>query len=459
MNCPKCGEFTQNDFCNNCNIDVVEYALVDKMSFDAYNRGLTYARNNEIDKAISELTTAIKYNSENITALNLLGICYDRVGKIADASKYWIMSCLVIDENIAQLYLKKVEEKSAEREKLNDAIKSYNKALVYLKQNSEDMALIQLKKAIELSKNFTVAMNLTSLIYIKQGEQDKAISLLKKVLEIDKSNETALSYLDMLNYKPTKQIIPKHKEPVKETSNIKKPSFDTKPRNNDTGLINKSSVTGFGLGLLVMLIVAIFLIIPNVQSGFNLTSAEQEKSYKEQIEQQNILINSKDAEISNLKTENDTLKTENSAIKTEYTVLKVNLSLINAKEYYDNRDYQNAADEIYSIDTSALKPEQIDRYNELKTECYPLAAKSLYDSGVKKYDNRLYDEALALFEKSISFGGTDKSYYPSTLFYMGRCYEGLGNIEQAKVYYQKIIDEYPNKDTAYSARSRLNTIS
>lgn len=464
MNCPKCGAPTDANICKNCNTDILEYSIVDKMSCDAYNIGLDFARNNEITKAIVELTNSVQYNSTNITALNLLGICYDRIGRISDASKYWIRSCLVLDENIAQVYLKKVEENSSVRERLNDSIKNYNQAIIYLKQGNDDMAFINIKKAVEYNSNFVDAMNLLALVLIKRGENENAISILKNVIEIDKSNETALSYLDSLNYKISKKASKqsnKQVNKVKKDNNINiQTSKPISPKyTQNTSAINKRTITAFGLGVLLMLIVCVVLIIPNMRNNITDTVISTEKSYKEQIEQQNTLMSAKDTEINNLKSENEKLKTENETLTTNYNVLNVNSILLDAEESISNRDYQTAADQIMSINTADVKAEQIDRYNELKGKAYPEASKAYHQSGIKAYDAQNYDEALSDFQKSIDFGGTDKPYYPNTLFYTGRCYEGLGDIQQAKTYYQKVIDEFPNNDTVYSAKNRLNTIS
>lgn len=457
MNCPKCGIATDDNTCPNCKTDILQYALIDKMSFEAYNRGLSFAKEGDISNAIVELEKSVKYNSTNITALNLLGICYDRVGRIADASKYWIRSCLAFEDNVAQEYLKSVEDEITKREKLNESIKMYNQALVYLKQGSFDIASIQLKNAVDRNPNFVEAMDLLALVHIKQGNNDRAIQLLKKVLKIDAKNETATRYLSSLNYKNINKVSDKKSNSNKNVNVQYKNTVNTNSSN--TSYVNRQTLFAFGLGLLFMLLVHIFLVIPNIRNGYVNDTRDSEKTFKSQITQQDTMIDSKDQEITNLQSENARLQEEQAQLQSEYDSLNVYVSLSKAQDFLDAGDYLSSANAIYSINTASVAADQIDQYNSIKNKSYPNASKSLYDSGVTKYGQQKYQEALQDFNLSIQYGGTEKSYYPSTLFYLGRCYESLGDNDKAKVYYEKILNEYPNDDTSYSAKSRLNVIS
>lgn len=455
MNCPRCGILTDKNICPECKADVLQYALIDKMSFEAYNRGLVFAKENDISNAIVELKKAIKYNSTNITALNLLGLCYDKIGMVADASKYWIRSCIVLEDNVAQDYLKVVEDNAATRERLNESIKMYNQGLIYFKQDNLDISIIQLKNAVDKNENLVPALNLLALVYIRQGERDKAINLLKRVLKIDVRNDKALRYLDYLNYKPTT-----FKPTAKKQKEINEPiNYVRKNKKRNTSPLNRYSITSFVIGVLITTLLCYILVIPNVQSNYNNTKIEYEKGFKSQLSEQDTLISSKDTEISNLQANVDTLTKENETLKSDYNKLNVYVSLDNAEQFSSDGDYVSAAEEIYNINPTYVVADQIDRYNTIKNTAYPNASKKLYDSGISKYNSQKYQEALDDFELSTQYGGTDKNYYPSTLFYTGRCYEGLGNNEVAKTYYQKIIDEYPNNDNVYSAKNRLNAIS
>ncbi len=456
MFCPNCGIKTDESICPSCQTDILQYTLVDKMSFEAYNKGLSLAKDGDISGAIVELEKSIKYNGTNITALNLLGLCYDRVGRIGDASKYWIRSCLVEDDNVATEYVKAVEEKASKREKLNESVKMYNQGLIYARQKSYDIAIIQLKNCIDRNEDFVEALNLLATVYVLDGEPERAVPLLKRVLKIDVKNKKALQYLESLNYKysPSKKVPKKEKDTKKADPQVQKMYKQRNPK-----VVNRDTMFAFGMGLTVMLLVYLLLLLPNLQSGFNTNRLASEKGYKDQIQQQSTTISANETELNSLRLENTNLKDENAKLKKDYDALAVYVNLDKADKSIQDKDYKTAASQIADIDPTAVAASEVDKYNELKLASYPLASKSYYDSGVAKYGQQKFQEGIDDFELSIKYGGTDKSYYPNTLFYLGRCYEGLGNNEQAKTYYDKIVNEYPNNDTVYSAKSRLNTIS
>ena len=56
-----------------------------------------------------------------------------------------------------------LQKNAREMEKCNDAVRMYNQAITYLKQGSDDLAIIQLKKSIDNNPNFIDAYNLMTL--------------------------------------------------------------------------------------------------------------------------------------------------------------------------------------------------------------------------------------------------------------------------------------------------------
>lgn len=74
-----------------------------------------------------------------------------------------------------------------------DAITAYNKALHSIKLDNVDLAVMSLKKALEINSAFVDANILMALCRMKQGNTSAAIRLLEKVLKIDKENEKGCS--------------------------------------------------------------------------------------------------------------------------------------------------------------------------------------------------------------------------------------------------------------------------
>ena len=112
-----------------------------------YNDGLGKAQIRDMSGAILSLRRSLQYNRGNIAARNLLGLVYYGRGEVAEALVEWIISKnLRPRDNIANEYIKNIQNSAGELDVINQAVKRYNQCLVYCEQNGEDMAIIELKR-------------------------------------------------------------------------------------------------------------------------------------------------------------------------------------------------------------------------------------------------------------------------------------------------------------------------
>lgn len=120
-----------------------------------YNDGLRRANIRDLSGAIISLKKSLQFNRDNIAARNLLGLMYFGQGEVGEALVEWIISKNIKShENIADYYIKKVQETPSELETMNQAIKKYNQCLTYCQQDGEDLAVIQLKKVVHRIRHF-----------------------------------------------------------------------------------------------------------------------------------------------------------------------------------------------------------------------------------------------------------------------------------------------------------------
>jgi Tfp pilus assembly protein PilF len=163
--------------CSKCGINIEIYKKSKAISIKLYNKALTMANSQDISSAIENLNKSVEFDKTNYVSRNLLGLLYFEVGEIGNALKQWIISnSYSKDKNSAKQYIDTVQNDSRKLEKYNDAIKMYNKALNYMKQKSEDMAIIQLKKALEINPKFIEAYNLLTLCYLYLKDNTKALA-------------------------------------------------------------------------------------------------------------------------------------------------------------------------------------------------------------------------------------------------------------------------------------------
>ncbi len=463
MICPKCGNESDKNICKSCNVDINEFIRVDNKSVVYYNQGLELARENNITEAIIMLKKSIQFNSTNIIALNLLGLCYDKIGRIADASKYWILSCLVEENNVAADYLEEVEKNLAVREKINDSIVMYNKALSYARQGSEDMAIIQLKKAIDLNPSLIDAINLLALCHMRTNAVEAAIKCAKKVLDIDCGNKTAIQYIESLNggkIKSTKVAKVKSIQPsaVSQNLNINPIAMDYngKTKKNNSSI---APAMGFLFGALCVSIFSFYVLMPSVEKSAKDTMASQTEFYELEKNKFETELSDKESKINELELRLSNLEEENNQNINSLNLMIAENQVRQANDLYKDGNYVDAALIIFETNSEHVVGEDIDTYITVRDGTYEKASLELYNRAIRSYDNQQYEQSLIELEKSVDLGGMDTVYYDDILYYKGRNYELLSDIKTALDYYNTLVLDYPTSDFLSRAESRINRIN
>ena len=165
-----------------------------------YNDGLRKAKIRDISGAVQSLKRSLQYNRENIPARNLLGLVYYERGEIAEAIVEWILSQnFQKSDNLAGYFIREIQKDKKTLEEIDRAVQMYNQCLVYCDQGAEDLAVIQLKKAVQIHPSYLKAYQLLALLYLKTGQYQKAKQVLKRAHRLDTTNETTLKYMHELS--------------------------------------------------------------------------------------------------------------------------------------------------------------------------------------------------------------------------------------------------------------------
>jgi tetratricopeptide (TPR) repeat protein len=460
VKCPSCNrEIEQDQKCSFCDFDIALYNKIKNVSMKLYNKGLEQAQSRDLTGAIGSLTKSVEFDKTNINARNLLGLVYYEVGQIGQALKHWVISThFQKEENIAHEYINTIQNSGRQLERYNDAVKMYNQSLEYVKQRSEDMAIIQLKKTVNVNPNFVEAYCLLGLCYIKQKNTDKALQYIEKALEIDVNHPKAIRYYKELKPNTVRPQV-KEKAPVIAQSKQRRSerSLQEMNRRKASFISPVGQLTTFVLGIVLTAAVIYILILParadDLKKKMGAIEAENE-SLKGQIVR---ITEEKDADIETLKKENEEIKETNQTLEQKQNVLEQIQKMNQVDILYKNNQLEESASLLQTVDTTNLPEENKAVYNGFINKIFPKVGLNYYNAGRTAYNRRNLDDAKLKFEKSRSYA-QEQWYSPIALYYIGRISEEQGDLERAKQIYNKVIETYPRSDSASNSKWRLRNI-
>ncbi|ACL74398.1 tetratricopeptide repeat protein [Ruminiclostridium cellulolyticum] len=135
-------------------------------------------------------------------------------------------------------------------------------------------------------------------------------------------------------------------------------------------------------------------------------------------------------------------------------------ALIAAMEYYNNKDYVNAAVTLkYDVKIEYLSPKVINTYNDLVEKSYGKASLKSYRDGYRDYKNKNYAGAIINLNRAIDFSKKNEYYIDDAYYYLANSYYKSSNFTDAKRIINAFQTDYPKSEFARSMRNLLEKIS
>ncbi|MBQ8262930.1 MAG: tetratricopeptide repeat protein [Lachnospiraceae bacterium] len=465
MECYNCGcRLSEKNFCTACGVDVGRYKAIMFAANRFYNDGLERANVRDLTGAVKSLRQCLKFNKNHVDARNLLGLVYFEMGEAVAALSEWVISKNIREEkNLADDYINMVQSNQGRLDTINTTIKKFNVALDLCKQGSNDLAVIQLKKVLNLNPKYVKAHQLLALLFMEREEWDKALRELEKCRKIDGGDVNTLRYL-----KETEQML----HPGDERGGVKKKKTDTsatvyKSGNeviiqplNDKEPLGLTAFIQIAIGIIIGICVTYFLILPakvqDAKDELNLEIA----GYGEQIDQKNTEITELQTRISQLEQTNldmqDTINgyegtngamdANNYLIAAAYTYLDPSQDDMMVEQYLDliGEDYL----------TEAASQEFWDLYEYLLAQIGGSVSESYYESGLEAYNRMDYVSAIYDLGKAYLYDDTNED----ALYYLALSYYDSGDLDNARLRFEELIAVFPEGILAEKARQKLEEI-
>lgn len=455
MKCLNCGrELSEKDFCTSCGADVRIYKRIIKLSNMYYNDGLDKAQVRDLSGAVVSLRKSLKYNKENIKARNLLGLVYYEMGEVVSGLSEWVISKhFQNDKNIADDYIKAVQSNPNRLEAINQTIKKYNQALVYCKQGSEDLAIIQLKKVLSLNPNMIQAHQLIALLYMRAEDYEKARKALNKAIKIDTNNTNTLRYIKELErLSPSGNLVSQPRVKPKEEKITYKSGNDTiiQPvsfkENNGT-----STVINVIIGIIVGIAAAWFLILPaRIQSVESKTS-QSLTDYTQKLATKTSQAEDLQTKLEKAEADLEEAQKKLSEYEGENGKVQIYETLLNAYAKYNNGDTVTAFEELEGIDEGTLADGALELYNSMKSTVESTAIDTLYQQGYAAYKSEDYETAIECMKRVVEINES----YSNSLYVLGKSYKFTGDQETANQYFSRVIELFPGTEMAGYAQANM----
>ena len=466
MICPKCGAnmLLTKGVCVKCGYDIEVNRLTRRYSCYFYNRGLERARNRDLSGAAEMLKRALKVNKKNVDARNLLGLVYYETGDPVSAIQEWIISKSFLEEgNPAVRYLEILHANPAKLDNLNLAIRKYNGAVDAVAHDGDDLALMQLKKAVSLNPHFIRAWQMLALIYMRAGRMDKARECLKKTLAIDATNTVSMGYLRAIRemYRENRRMkISETEETSEDEENGESVSLRSKGFASfleEQDRIDYKVLLSILVGLFLGIMATYVLVVPGVKTGMKQEFKETQTEYAEQMSQYLSDIDSLERETQSLRNKIELQETEIDAKEAELLNLRDKaggINVFNMAAYYLRLRRKGSAtkDELFILQKRIKAVSEEELKNASAKEIYDrvladypdaltvtMTSSELYEKGRALYDAENYSSALEYFIYSYEKSADNEK----NMYFLGRAYQLTGDKASALRTYTEYQERFP----------------
>jgi tetratricopeptide (TPR) repeat protein len=331
---------------------------------------------------------------------------------------------------------------------IRNSLMLYNKGIESLKSGSEDIAVIELKKAVALNPNFHEAWNLLGLCFIYMNEEEKAVEIFERVARQENNGVNAVKYLSQLNSE-IEISADKTKTKASSKNSLESKKLQNLKKNRLHNYIMIGTLS-FAIGLLA----AVLFNTGGQPENGAVVDHEKDNQIKGLMQQ----VENLNRDIERLNAENQSLKTDLSAAVNEADYYKAAIKLEEAEDLYKDKDYEKAADILLLMKSEIFAGEELERFESLKGKVMPAAAWTVYERGYKAYNNGQNEEAIKNLEKVPVYNEAFERM-DVVLYYLGRSSQRLNDSRNALAFFQKLLDTYPESNYADNAQARIRSIN
>ncbi len=433
------------------------YNKIIRLSNTLYNDGLKKANIRDLSGAAQSLRISLRYYKANIPARNLLGLVYFEMGEVVDALSEWVISrSLQPQDNPAEQYLEAIQSNRSRLSSVNQTIKKYNQALLYCQQGSRDLAIIQLKKVLSMNSGLIKGHQLLALLYMEEKKYDHAKKELRAAAKVDTNNVTTLRYLrevDQCLQKESSASKSAHRK-KKETASFQSGNETIIQPANVKDTSPFMTILNLVIGVAIGVLITCFLIIPNVQQSAVSDARKAELDANNELTTRTQEVKGLEQEIDNLKKQIQDMEGESDNTQ---KIMNNYEQLIMAYDAFAQEDVKGAGDTIANVDPNLLGAQAKGVYENLNTQVNEQYIAVVYTQAEQDYNTQNFPAAITGLTKVVEAEEDYRDGY--AIYYLAQSCRQTGDVENAKKYYQRMIELHPGTQRARASQQYLDELN
>ena len=304
---------------------------------------------------------------------------------------------------------------------------------------------------------FLKAYQLLALIYIQMNQNTKARQILIEAKKLDTTNELTLTYLQEVTKqrgrygKNAERSSRKPKSATVEYSLGNETIIQPK-RSKIRDMAQQLAFANILIGMVLGAALIWFLVAPAVNQNRSEKLNNQMRAYSEQINTLEAQVSAQTRTLDQYRTAGDEAqKAVDQAKATSDSYEK--LLQVSSQSRSGKYSYTDMADALLEITRDSLGDSGKEMYDTLSDSIFPTACKRRYAAGVDSLESEDYDQAIEYLTKVVKM---DESYNDGQAIYrLAQAYQGKGDTENAKTWYQKMVDTYNNSRYIEDAKKQL----
>lgn len=351
---------------------------------------------------------------------------------------------------------------------IRNSIVLYNKALEALRTGSEDIAIIELKKAVSLNPDFHEAINILGICYAYIHDFDKAKDMFERVAAAEKNGVNAQQYLKIMQTPETGgRQKPARSSPASTVPAVKPVKKPNVPRTQDASAKSRLSdkkrlfwdvvkyASGLIAGILIMLVVTAAIGSGNQKPANGNKPAGTDKAASGKQSTPASIRDSQ--EYQTLQQEYTKLEQDLKQASEEAGYYKNLVELYEVERTAADGNYKQAADKVRLLSGMDFKPEDKARVETLQENIFQKAAKQSRDDGYKYMNQGKYAEAAQEFSRIQGYGVALQDM-AQILYNMGKCYMNINDTRNAMAAFEQVISSYPESTYASYSQSKIRKL-